>query len=444
MARDRRRDAGGPPPPAPQAAESEVGRLRRAVMELQVLNDLAAAIGTARGSREVIRKIVGRARRAVGAEEADVKLVLPEDLQPADPWRTVARDQSAGAADVRAAFDRRQLIGLMLSRRKPVLSNDPCGDPTLRGLCPGGTVRSVLLVPLMVKGALTGVLVACNKRDPGGFTEDDQRLLAIMASQSAQVLEVARLDEQERRFGLMREQLRLARQIQLGLLPREAPVVAGYQVAGVSIPAEEVGGDYFDFIPLSAGCLGLCVGDVSGKGLPASLLMANLQATLRGQARFNERPQDCVTWSNRLLYQCTDPEKFATLFYGVLDSAAHEVRYCNAGHERPLLLRVGAAEPESLAAGGLVLGVLDDFPYRAGAVRLDPGDLLVVYSDGVTDAVDGSDQPFGIAGLVGAMHTARERSAADAVSTLVEAVQGHAGTTPQADDITLVVVRREE
>jgi serine phosphatase RsbU (regulator of sigma subunit) len=437
-------DAGGPQPSTHLPLDDEVRRLRSAVSELQILNDLAHSIGSARSSRDVIRKIVGRARRAVGAEEADVKLVTPEDLQPVDPWQTIARDQSVGTADVRSAFDRRLLTGLMLAHRQPVLSNDPCHDPALRGLCRDGTVRSVLLVPLMVKGQLTGVLIACNKQDPGGFTEDDQRLLAIMASQSAQVLEVARLDEQERQFGLMREQLRLARQIQLGLLPRSSPVVQGYQVAGVSIPAEEVGGDYYDFIPLAAGRLGLCLGDVSGKGLPASLLMANLQATLRGQAQVNRRPEDCVTWSNRLLYQCTDPEKFATLFYGILDPQAHEIRYCNAGHERPLLLRAGASDPESLSEGGIVLGVLDDFPYRAGAARLDLGDLLVVYSDGVTDAVNGAEQPFEIARLVAAMRASRDRSAADIVTALVDAVQAHAGVTPQADDITLVVVRREE
>lgn len=438
---DRLPATGGPPPAQP--LEDEVRRLRRAVTELQVLNDLASSIGTARSSRDVIRKIVSRARHAVGADEADVKLVTPEDLQPVDPWRTVARDQSVGTADVRSAFDRRLLTGLMLAHRQAVLSNDPRGDPALRGLCLDESVRSVLLVPLMVKGQLTGILIACNKQDPGGFTEDDRRLLAIMASQSAQVLEVARLDEQERQFGLMREQLRLARQIQLGLLPRSAPSVEGYQVAGVSIPAEEVGGDYFDFIPLAPGWLGLCLGDVSGKGLPASLLMANLQATLRGQARFNERPEDCVAWSNRLLHQCTDPEKFATLFYGILDPGAHEVRYCNAGHERPLLLRAGAGDPESLSESGLVLGVLDEFPYRSGAVRLDPGDLLVVYSDGVTDAVNGAEEPFEIAGLVAAMRAARDRPAAETVTALVDAVQAHAGMTPQADDITLVVVRRE-
>lgn len=171
--------------------------------------------------------------------------------------------------------------------------------------------------------------------------------------------------------------------------------------------------------------------------------MANLQATLRGQAQVNERPEECVTWSNRLLHQCTDPEKFATLFYGILDPQAHELRYCNAGHERPLLLRAGARDPESLGEGGIVLGVLDEFPYRSGAARLDPGDLLVIYSDGVTDAVNGADQLFETAGLIAAMRAARDRPAADLIVALVDAVQTHAAGTPQADDITLVVVRRE-
>jgi len=426
------------------ALESEVRRLLRAKQELEILNELALSIGRARTLDEIIGKVVRRARRAVGADEADIKIVDPRDrIDSSDPLQTIARDRESGAGHEAVALDKTGVLGMMLLHRRPLLSNDPCHDPRMRELCRQRPVRSVLLVPMMVKSELIGILMAFDKQDEGGFTEEDQRLLSIMASQSAQLIENARLVEQERQLALMREQLRLARDIQLGLLPKEPPAIPGYDVAGLSIPAQEVGGDYFDFIPTLAGSWALCLGDVAGKGLPASLLMANLQATLRGQARFNEQPEVCVTWSNRLLHQCTDPEKFTTLFYGVLDPAAHELRFCNAGHERPLLLRAGADVPETLANGGMVLGILEDFPYTAGSVRLGPGDLLVIYSDGVTDATDSAERPFGVERLVGIMRDNRGQAAAALLNAVVAAVQAHARGTAQADDITLVAVRRE-
>ncbi len=440
----------GPPQPSESrgratdaALEAEVHRLRRAKHELEILNELALSISRAPTLDDIMGKIVRRARRAVGADEADIKIVEPSDRGGGgDPMQTIARDRGSRAGHEAVALDKRMMLGMMQAHRQPLLSNDPCHDPRLRELCRQRDVRSVLLVPMVVKSELIGILMAFNKQDEGGFTEEDQRLLSIMASQSAQLLENARLAEQERQLALVREQLRLARDIQLGLLPQAPPRIPGYDVAGVSLPAQEVGGDYFDFVPTVGGSWALCLGDVSGKGLPAALLMANLQATLRGQARFNERPEVCVTWSNRLLCQCTDPEKFTTLFYGVLDPATHELRYCNAGHERPLLLRAGCDAPESLAGGGLVLGILEDFPYAGSSLTLGPGDLLVIYSDGVTDATNRAEEPFGLQRLTELLHRASRQSAAAAVAAIVAAVREHAEGTEQADDITLVAVRR--
>lgn len=425
------------------ALEAEVRRLVRANRELEILNDLAVAIGRARSFEDTIGKIVRRTRHAVDAEEADLKLVEPAEHAPAaDPMQTLVRDRDSRIGGDVVALDKRLLLGMMQARRRPYLSNNPANDPAVREFCRERNVRSLLLAPLLVKNEMTGILMAFNKKGEDGFSEDDQRLLGIMASQSAQLIETARLVEQERQFTAVREQLRLAREIQLGLLPRGAPTIPGYDVAGVSIPAQEVGGDYFDFIPTPDGCWAFCLGDVSGKGLPASLLMANLQATLRGQVRFNPGAEECVVWSNRLLYQCTDPEKFATLFYGVLDPARHELHYCNAGHERPLLLRAADGPPEELAAGGIVLGVLDDFPYQASTVRLEPGDLLVVYSDGVTDADDERERPFGRDRLLATIAAGQGRPAAELVAAIVEAVRAHARSAPQTDDVTLVVLRR--
>jgi serine phosphatase RsbU (regulator of sigma subunit) len=188
--------------------------------------------------------------------------------------------------------------------------------------------------------------------------------------------------------------------------------------------------------------MAICLGDVSGKGLPASLLMANLQATLRGQALINAPVNDCVMRSNKLIHQSTDPEKFATLFFGVLDKTTHELAFCNAGHEIPFVFSNGP-DVARLETGGMALGVMDEFPYDRDAVQLNVGDLLVVYSDGIPDATNEFDQPLGEERLVSLIREYKDRPAVQIIDGVIEAVQEHEGKTEQLDDLTLVVVKRD-
>ena len=176
-----------------------------------------------------------------------------------------------------------------------------------------------MCVPLSLKRQLIGVLTVFNKRAAEGFTESDQRLLSIIAAQSAQVIENARLYEEEQALREMRRDLEVARNIQMKLLPKSAPEIAGFDIAGKSVPAQNVGGDYFDFLPAGEQRFAICLGDVVGKGMPAALLMANVQATIRGQNLLQPSAGECLGRSNRLLYESTDSDKFVTLFYGILD-----------------------------------------------------------------------------------------------------------------------------
>jgi sigma-B regulation protein RsbU (phosphoserine phosphatase) len=202
-----------------------------------------------------------------------------------------------------------------------------------------------------------------------------------------------------------------------------------------------VGGDYYDFIPARDGRISLCLGDVSGKGVPASLLMANLQATLRGQCALDTPVADTMARSNSLLHRSTDPEKFATLFMGVLDPRTGRVDYCNAGHERPMLLRREGGI-DRLEAGGLALGVLDVFPYDEGAVTLDAGDMLVIYSDGIPDATDELGNFFGEENLVKGLRTDSGRSASALMQAILDRVRAHERGAPRADDLTIMIVKR--
>ncbi len=415
--------------------------LQRAVEELSMLNELAAEIGGSFDSEYILDRIVDRSRRATGAEQAVISLV---DQETFDPAKTVCRAMGSAVVRERYHLDL-HLQGWMQHNRKPLLANDPQHDERLRPDDLPETVDSLLCVPLLLRMEVIGVLSVYNKHAENGtgagFDDQDQRLLSIIAMQSAQVIENARLYEVSQRHERMREELRMAKEIQQRLLPAVPEDTPGYELAAVSVPARDVGGDYYDFIPLGDGNLAVALGDVSGKGLPASLLMANLQAALRGQALFEESPAACARRVNRMLHCCTDPHLFATLFLGMLDMELHRLDTCNAGHERPLLCR-GGEIVDRPRDGGVPLGLLDDFSYLEQSLEIEVGDMLVIYSDGVTDAESPDGVEFGEPRLLEAVLAVCDEPAKVVLDSVVAAVSEHTRDTDPIDDITLVVVRR--
>jgi len=380
--------------------------------------------------------IIHRSLRAVGAEQGVITLV---DEQADKSMKTLVRTAVSSAGHSKYHFNQ-ALLGWMHINKKPLTINSPSTDERFRGVRWDESIRSLLCVPMIAKSALRGVLTVYNKKGQTQFTEEDQRLLAIIAAQSAQVVETARLYEMERSLIHMKEEVRLAARIQTDLLPRTSPAPVGYDIAGKSVPAQMVGGDYFDFMQMPEGRYGVTLGDVSGKGLPAALLMANLQATLRGQTLFGGSVRECIQRSNKLLAESTSPEKFVTLFYSVLDPGGKTLTYCNAGHDAPMLLRAGGAT-DRLATGGVVLSILDDYAYQEETVPFGPGDLMVVYSDGISEAMNPADEQFGEARIAEVIGRERHRSAGEIIESIIAAVRAHAETAPQMDDMTLVVIK---
>lgn len=418
-----------------QELRRENERLRRAVEELALLNDLAAAVGAASNLDAVLEAIVARAVEAVRAEQGAITLVKPD----AGPQGTLIRAMD-GTSEHEPLRPGDALLGWMLHHQQALVVNDPAADPRFRGAI-NGAIRSLLTVPLHVRARLTGLLTVYNKRGGNGFLPEDVRLLSILAAQSAQVVENARLQEEERQLVRVREALRLAAEIQARLLPASPPEIPGYDLAAAMRPAEDVGGDYYDFIPLEPGRLGLGVGDVIGKGLPAALLMANVQATLRGQARWVRSVADCLAWSNVLLHASTRRGTFVTLVCVVLDYERHEVRYANAGHNPPLHVSASGTVTR-LTARGLPLGAVREATYPAETVPLAPGDTLVLYTDGVTEAMDAERRQFGEERLEALVRAHHAEPAAQLVERVLSAVREHAGSAPASDDVTVLVVRR--
>jgi serine phosphatase RsbU (regulator of sigma subunit) len=415
---------------------AEVARLNRAVGELTILNDLAFAMGGTAEPDEIIKTLVDRLMRAVSAEQAVVTLL---DQDERDPMKTSLRLRATSGVDsVFRLSD--SLLGWMYLHKQALVVNDPKNDERFKRVKWDDSIRSLMCVPLMVKSNLTGLMTLYNKKRAPGFSDDDQRLLTIIAAQSANLIDNARLYQESLKLAQVQQEQKNAYEIQRNLLPRSQPDVIGYDIAGTSAPARVVGGDYFDFIRTKGDRWAICLGDVSGKGTPAALLMANLQATLRSQTLSEIPVDELVNRSNRLMCQSMDSERFVTLFFAELDPTSHEVSYCNAGHEQPLLVSGDALS--RLETTGVAVGVISNHVYQKREFALKPGDLVVIYTDGVTDAVNARHEAFGLPRLEATIKAHRNEPAKTLIESIVKAVHGHAGGEPQYDDLTLVAIRR--
>jgi sigma-B regulation protein RsbU (phosphoserine phosphatase) len=233
--------------------------------------------------------------------------------------------------------------------------------------------------------------------------------------------------------------LQIARGIQQSLFPRGAPAVEGFDVVAETRSCFQVGGDYYDFIPLEGGRLGLVVADVSGKGTPASLMMASVHAWLQAMAG-TARPTQVLERLNRFLYGTTQTSRYVTLFYGELDPARHRLDYVNAGHVPPYVRRADGRE-ERLTAGGPVLGLLEDVALDGGEVLFATGDLLAVVTDGVTEAVGSRGDEFGDERVRRALAESAAQGAAASLSALVAAVDAWTGAAGCTDDLTALILR---
>ena len=420
-------------------ALEENRRLRIAIDELSALNDIATAITSNQSLEDVIDLIVRKCIKHLKVQQAVVMLLDEKDM--VNPFHTMIRKQETFNNLLPFRLDN-QLTGWMLKNKSPLLVNNFKEDDRFNFIVKEEfPITNLLSVPMLLKTKMIGLLTVFNKHSDYGFTNEDQRLLSIMAAQSAHIIENARLYEKEQVLIKFQEEMRLANNIQVNLLPKTNPKLDQYQIDGKSIPAKEVGGDYFDFISLKNNDLVFCLGDISGKGIPAALLMANLQASLRGQTLMNIPCKECISFTNNLLYNSTDSNKYATLFYGVLHPSENKITFCNAGHNEPILIdRTGNVT--RLKGGGIVVGVLPDMVYEEIYIDFTPDAVLVVYSDGITEAMDSNEEEFGEERLINLIKDNRILSASDLIDLIINTVNDHAGNAEQMDDMTLIILKR--
>lgn len=420
--------------------EHENQRLRLAVEELSIINEIATAISSTMEVDKIVDLIVKKCVKYLKAEQAAVMLL--DENEKGKPFHTMVRTADTTSNILPYRLDT-QLTGWMLKHQKPLLINNFKDDDRFQTPKDDAfPVHSLISVPMQAKGRMIGLLTIFNKKSRDDFQPGEQRLLSIIAVQSAQIIENARLLAKEQALMRMQEELRLASDIQSGLLPASDPNIEGYDISGLSLPAQIVGGDYYDFIEVDDHRYAVCVGDISGKGLPAALLMANLQATVRAQTLLKPSPDACLRCSNTLLHRSTDSRQFATMFYAVLDISDHRIRYANAGHNQPILMPCNGTAG-FLEEKGIALSLLPDFSYTESELMFSPGDLLFIYSDGATEAMNPSHEEFGEERLLSIASENKDRTCSVFLNTLLQAIQDHTLSRPQSDDITLVALKRK-
>jgi serine phosphatase RsbU (regulator of sigma subunit) len=331
----------------------------------------------------------------------------------------------------------------VLNEKSSILVRDAQLDEAFKGRMSivEQKVHTMMAVPLQTKERIIGLIYVDSPFVLREFTKDDLSLLTVMANVAAIRIENVRLAEVEQAERIMKRDLSQAAEIQRRMLPDEAPQVDGADLAGYNAACRTVGGDYYDFFTYPDGRVSLALGDVSGKGMPASLMMMALHARVQVLA---EDPGELSSFMSRLnkatCAQCPS-NRFITFFFCVLDAGTGELAFANAGHNPPIVVRA-SGEAHMLEGGGPVLGILPVAPYRQERAHLGRGDMLVLYSDGVTEANNAEYDEFGEERFIEVLKLYRNEPATAIVDAVTKALTDFAAGAPQADDITLVVAKR--
>ena len=405
-------------------------RLSRKIFELKNLFDLSREL-TSSFDPEAIRSLfVATVMGHLVVSRAALYLGGAFALRLAHERGVRGAPAAFGEAEARAA-----LSTLMEPRAVRDLAAGPVRDRLAES-------RLSFVFPVTMGDRLEGFVAVGERAGRTPFTEEDHDFVRTLGRQALAALDSVRLHRVEVEKERQDRELQIAREIQRSLFPSGCPVVPGFTLAAASEACFQVGGDHYDFIPLEDGRLALTVADVSGKGTPASILMASVHASLRALAGASS-PSQLMLRINRFLYESTQANKFVTLFYGELEPRSRTLRYVNAGHIPPYLLRRGG-RLDRLEEGGPALGLLDEASFAEGVARLEPGESLALVTDGATEASSPEGEELGDAGVCRALRAAGAGSADALLESLLGAVHRWTGPAGCSDDLTALILKAEE
>ncbi len=329
------------------------------------------------------------------------------------------------------------LIGHVAVSGKPFISPDVRNEPRYINARAG--TRSEMVAPIISNNEVIGVF-DLESDELNAYSKDDLEILGLLASQVAIIIEKVMLHDQMLEKQRLETQLEVARQVQLELLPARDPQLEGFDISAYNFPTEEVSGDYYDWVRIYDDQIGIVIADVSGKGVPAALLMAFLRASLRAATHIGYAPHISMSKVNYLLWESIERNQFVTAFYGVLDSANRTLAYCNAGHNPPFLMEAdGKVHFEE--RGGVPLGMFRDTRYYEYFANIEPGQLLVLYTDGVTEAMNRALEEYGRDRLVEAVRNCRLLSSREMIDFVHRDVLNWTEGLGATDDVTFFIIK---
>jgi len=421
----------------PAIDATELARQNRV---LGVLSRAAGSLVRHRSLDEIFEMVLDLLFEAVPAERGAILLLEGEPPQ-------LVMKAARSRADKPITGVSRSIARRVLEQRVSILLPNVMADAALArqdSILSTG-IRSAVCAPLWFtadfaeQDAVIGLVYLDTRLHTSSFGEDDLRIVTALANVAAAKIENVRLLEESLEKRRMEQDMKMAAEIQKGLLPKGAPAVLGYDLAGSNRPSRSVGGDYYDF-SVDQGRLLFALGDVAGKGTGAALLMAVLRAAVR--AHWGEGTAcEAMVRINRTVCQNVTEGKYITFFLGRLDPPSGRVSYVNAGHNPPLLIRAGGGV-EALTEGGMVLGMFDTVPYEEGAAELRAGDTLLVFSDGVTETWTAAGEEFGEARLVALAVQKRDCGAEELQAEILKELDRYSAGTRATDDRTLIVLKR--
>ena len=334
------------------------------------------------------------------------------------------------------------IVNQVVSTRQPLLTNNAMFDDRIT---PGQSIimrglRAILCAPMMAQDRLVGVVYVDTSMRTGAFTEADRDLLSAIANQAGITLENSRLYTVAVEKGRLEHELNLAREIQQGLLPRRKPQLPGYEVEAVWQSAREMAGDFYDYFNVNEQSFGVVIADVSDKGAPSALFMAVARSMIRAYAFAGLPPRETLSQTNDLILDDAESGMFVTVYHSVFYADGHSI-HINAGHNPPVLFHLTTGKAELMSQGGRAIGWFPHNPLSEVELRLDPGDVIVYYTDGLTDAENPNKENFGEARLCHAVEEAAGQSAAVILQHILDSVDQFAQGVVPFDDLTLMVVR---
>ncbi|UCD17672.1 MAG: SpoIIE family protein phosphatase, partial [Candidatus Zixiibacteriota bacterium] len=408
---------------------------RQEAKEKQLLYEVGKKLSSTLHIDEVLKLIIGSLRQVVDCAAGGIFLINEDKNEVS----TVYAEGYAKDSDQYMRLKMGQgLVGWVAESGEPVIVSDVTTDDRY---IPGNPeTKSEMVVPIKIDDRVIGVLNLESTKS-NAYHGQSLDLVTAFASHAAITIERAILHDkmlENRRF---EEQLAIARQIQLSFLPKSDPVIEGYDVSGINIPSGEVGGDYYDFIRIVENQTGIAIADVSGKGIPASLIMASYRASLIAEIRNNYAIRTICKKVNALLYESLERGNYVTAFYGVLDTKNNIFTFSNCGHNQPILLRRDD-RIEFMQEGGLALGIVGDADYEERPIFLQSGDIMLFYTDGVTEAEKPDGGQYGTDRLIETLRSCRNLPAGEINRTIYADVKDFAATDHMFDDITMIVVKK--